>query len=292
MVDLLDVRKLRWFPGLSQPWTIGLVPWERANVGFAEYCSEMPMSGTEGSISQYGRHPADALGIAVAKARAKIALPATRLELEERGWKGFSNRYEPMAVGYTKYLDLDRYLLRDLQRSYRLARLLRMRPSGSVIDLGSGMGLFPYCCERLGLRCLGVEPTQPDWDYTTMFADSAALLGISTLNHLIKPFEPIPIPDDWAPISAVTANQIQFNKIGSGDDAPEVLPSERFGAEEWDYLLRDIYSRSDRDHIVVHLSFNRPRTWNASYTDEVRRYFEGLGGRCRGSVVQILELRF
>jgi hypothetical protein len=250
----------------------------------------MAISATQDPVSR--PRPSEALGLALDRARAEIRFRSIKSELDGRGWLEFSETYLERGTGYNKYFDLDSYLKRDLRRSYEIARHLRGRPSGSVIDLGSGMGYFPYCCKRVALQCLGVEPAQPECDYAQMFADSAVLLGIPTLDHLIAPFEPIPLPEDWAPIAALTANQIQFNKIGLGDDAAVVLPTERFGVEEWDYLLRDIYARSGNDSVFVHFSFNKPRTWNAPYTAEVRRYFESLGGSCRGSVVQVPELKF
>lgn len=153
------------------------------------------------------------------------------------------------------------------------------------------MGFFPYACNALGLRCYGVEP-KGDWEYAEMFVESNAAMGVSTLDHMIRPGEPIPVPASWAPLAAITANQIQFNKTGRPDRAPEVLPSERFGVEEWDFLLRDLYSQAGNPSLFVQLSFNRPKSWTVPYTDELRDYFESLGGTCRGSLVEIPRLSF
>lgn len=47
-----------------------------------------------------------------------------------------------------------------------------------------------------------------------------------------------------------------------------------------------------RETLVVHPSFNRPGTWPTADMDELRSYFLRLGGRCRGSVVQIPAMGF
>jgi hypothetical protein len=191
-------------------------------------------------------------------------------------------------VGYTKYLDVGLYLRRDVERAVQIQSIIGK--SGSVLDLGSGMAFFPFACRMVGLGGYGVQPYRADWDYSDMFRESAGILEVPILDHMITPFVEIPVPKEWLPLRAVTANQIQFNRLGRGDRSTEVLPHERYGPAEWDFLLKSLAAKS-KDGLAVILYFNKPDCWTDWYTPELRAYFQSLGARIDGPNVIIRKLR-
>lgn len=124
---------------------------------------------------------------------------------------------------YAKYLDVDRYLMKNIRIARRLG-LLAGGPARRILDLGSGCGFFPHVC-----RAFGHETFCIDRPGTALFDDFMKLFGLDRLDRTIIPFVALDLP--WNRFDLVTGLMVSFDRIGHAD---------RYGPEQWRFLLADI----------------------------------------------------
>jgi hypothetical protein len=171
--------------------------------------------------------------------------------------------------GYSKYLDLGRYLTLQV----RYARRLRLAPahiSRNVLDIGTGAGYFPYVCTHYGHRAMAI-----DLDANPMFNDMVHLLGVERVVHRVTPFKPLPaFPVRF---NLVTAMQMKF------DTRPEGGP---WGADEWCFFLTDLAQNVAHPEAQVFLGFNANAAGEVMPRD-VERFLRQKGARIRSSVVDL-----
>ncbi|HST29545.1 MAG TPA: class I SAM-dependent methyltransferase [Chthoniobacterales bacterium] len=125
-----------------------------------------------------------------------------------------------------KYADVDHWLRVNRERVQDLK--LHRSPPQRVLDLGCGGGYFLFILKRFNHSILGL-----DVDRLPLFRELLEVFAVSRIVFEIKPFEPLPNlrqQFDW-----ITAFSIGF------DRHPET--NARWGAKEWDFLLRDLQSQ-------------------------------------------------
>jgi SAM-dependent methyltransferase len=125
-----------------------------------------------------------------------------------------------------KYADLDHWFRVNRERVQDLK--LHRVPPRRVLDLGCGGGFFLFILRRFNHSVLGL-----DIDESPLFRELLEVFGVPRTVFRIEPFKSLPNlgrPFDW-----ITAFSIGF------DRHPESRL--RWGAKEWDFLLRDLQSR-------------------------------------------------
>ena len=173
----------------------------------------------------------------------------------------------------SKYWHLDGQLLKNLHRAWRLR--LRHPPFGlSILDLGTGFGLFPFVCRHYGHRAIGLDvEDQSDSLYHLV----TGVLGVERLLGTIRSREPLPVAGQR--FDLVTGFAVMFND-------PQGEP---WGAGEWGYFLADLANRRLAPGGRVFLSFNRDR--NDRYFDrETETLFRSVGGEIEGRDVYFPSL--
>lgn len=148
---------------------------------------------------------------------------------------------------FAKYLDLPRWIQRNLGRVTRLGldRGIRRR----VLDIGCGCGYFLYICKLLGHEVVGLDLPGEEF-----YGEVTALLGVPVVAHRVEAFKPLP---DLGSFDVVTAHMICFN----GHRTDRV-----WGVPEWRHLLDGI------DAKTVCLDFNREPDGRV-FTPGLERFF-------------------
>ncbi len=157
-----------------------------------------------------------------------------------------------------KYADVDHWLRVNRERIQDL-KLHRSRPQ-RVLDLGCGGGYFLFILKRFNYSILGL-----DVDRLSLFRELLEVFGVPRIVFEIKPLEPLPNlrqQFDW-----ITAFSIGFDR--------HLETTARWGAKEWDFLLRDLQSRLAPGG-KIYLAVN-PLPDGTYLTPEVHELFFSLG---------------
>lgn len=157
------------------------------------------------------------------------------------------------AIGWKKYLDLDRWIAINLRRVQDLD--LDWGRRKSILDLGSGSGFFLYICHGLGHRTLGLDTAD-----VPMFGEMFRALGLQRVIWRVEAFQPLPAFDRR--FDLITAFLICFN----GHKRPVL-----WGPKEWSFFLDDLETRLNPGG-RIRLGFNREND-GRFYSDELCRFF-------------------
>lgn len=128
-----------------------------------------------------------------------------------------------------KYSDLDHWLASSWKEAKRLG--LDRSPPLEILDLGLGPGYFPFVCQQLGHRCVGLDVPGG----STFKQALRRWLGIHrVVESSILPKTPLP---ELGRFDLVTAYRCQFN----------YNPTERrlWNLDEWNFFLNDL-----RDNVL------------------------------------------
>jgi len=148
------------------------------------------------------------------------------------------------AAYESKYWRLEGQLQKNLHRARRLG--LHRPPGGlSILDLGTGFGLFPFVCRQYGHRAVGLDLED---GADSLYRLVTGVLGVERLLGTIRPGEPLPAGNRR--FDLVTGFAVMFND-------PEGEP---WGAEQWRRFLTDLAERRLAPGGRVFLSFNRDRS--------------------------------
>lgn len=169
-----------------------------------------------------------------------------------------------------KFLDVRTFLTATLLRAHRLG-LHKSRPL-SVLDIGTGVGYFPYICAHYGHSAIAI-----DRDGNRVFEDVTKWLGIDRRPWEIK--AGTPLPPLGKRFDLVTAFMVNFDRFTEREYAP-------WGVDEWEFFLRDIGANqlSPGGRLVLRLN---PHTLGQK---EVLRYFGGLGAIITNDWVEFRNL--
>jgi SAM-dependent methyltransferase len=149
---------------------------------------------------------------------------------------------------------------------YRLRRLgLDSGPSHTILDIGTGPGLFPYVCQKFGHRVVCT-----DIDNKTYFNDITELLKLD--RRLWRVERNVPAPDFGTTFDLVTATNIGFNVIPPGR-------RKEWFTDEWDFFLADLASRvvSPRGRIYLTINQLQKRNRDASRDRALLDHFAEQG---------------
>src|SRR5256712_13529747 len=153
----------------------------------------------------------------------RLPLGPLRADIDAERLREIQQRYAGSPAGYAKYANVDPWLRLNRERVQDL-KLHRSAPK-RVLDLGCGGGFFLFILKGLGHSVLGL-----DVGHISLFTELLDLFGVPRVVWRIEAFEPLPDFDqtfDW-----ITAFSVNFNLYH---------PSQRrWGAAEWDFLLRDL----------------------------------------------------
>ena len=173
--------------------------------------------------------------------------------LDQKRLKEIQQRYADQ-----KYADVDQWLRVNRERIQDL-KLHRMPPQ-RVLDLGCGGGFFLFILKRFNHSVVGL-----DIDESPLFRELLEAFGVSRIIFRIEPFKPLPKFEqqvDW-----ITAFSIGFDRIRGANS--------RWGAREWDFLLRDLHSRLAPGG-KIYLALN-PLPSGEYLTPELHEFFSARG---------------
>lgn len=129
-------------------------------------------------------------------------------------------------ANYTKYLNIEEYLPRNLKRAYRLG-IHKSKPL-NILDIGGGAGYFCLICNFFGHNAETMDTgTSP------IFDDLIDAFGIKRKIGKIEPFKSLPRFD--AKFDLITSFYVSFNMAAS--------PDEVWGVKKWRFLLQNIAKR-------------------------------------------------
>jgi len=169
------------------------------------------------------------------------------------------------SSGWPKYLDLPKWMDKNLRRIRSLG--LDAGSRKSILDLGCGAGYFLFIAKYLGHDVLGL-----DIDEVPMFGEMIGLFGLKRVIWRVQPF--VQLPQLRRQFDLITAFMICFN----GHKTPGL-----WGVEEWKFFLEDLSKHlTSRGH--VWLSFNREDD-GSHYSEELERFFVERGAEVEGQRV-------
>src|SRR5438552_2159484 len=153
----------------------------------------------------------------------RIPLQPMLAKIDEARAREIQQRYENSTAGYAKYANVDPWLRLNRERVQDL-KLHRSAPK-RVLDLGCGGGFFLFILKGLGHSVLGL-----DVGHISLFTELLDLFGVPRVVWRIEAFKPL--PDLGQKFDWITAFSVNFNLYHPSQ--------QRWGAAEWDFLLRDL----------------------------------------------------
>jgi cyclopropane fatty-acyl-phospholipid synthase-like methyltransferase len=169
-----------------------------------------------------------------------------------------------------KYLRFNTRFKGRLNYAYQLG-LGDSKEKKNILDIGTGVGYFPYICNRFGHNAMAFDLG----DYE-LFNDMIEMLGVNRPAYSITPFEPI--PDQGRRFDLVTAFLICFNN----HNKPGL-----WGVPEWEFFFTDLVKNHMSERGEVFLHFNYEMDTNLPFTEELKRYFIE-----HGALIDLNEVHF
>jgi hypothetical protein len=175
------------------------------------------------------------------------------------------------AQGYSKYLDLHKWLEINLVRYYQVG-LQKGKPL-KILDIGTGCGYFPYICQFYGHKVKALDMPVVD-----MYNDMINLLHIDRKEYTINAYEKLPELDGKYDI--VTAFSICFN----GHNTENL-----WSVNEWEYFLNNLAINHMAEAGKVYLSFNAEAD-GMFFDSDVCQYFRDIDAKIEDQTVVIDNL--
>jgi SAM-dependent methyltransferase len=169
-----------------------------------------------------------------------------------------------------KFLDVRTFLTTTLLRAYRLG--LHSSQPLSVLDVGTGVGYFPFICEHYGHSAIAI-----DRDGNRVFEDVTRWLGVDRRSCEIK--AGTALPQLGKRFDLVTAFMVNFDRFSERGYAP-------WGVSEWEFFLKDIVENHLRSGGRLVLQLN-PHTHSQK---DVLRYFSNRGAIITNDWVEFRNL--
>lgn len=169
-----------------------------------------------------------------------------------------------------KYLRFNSRFKGRLNYAYKLG-LGEGSRNKNILDIGTGVGYFPYICNRFGHNAMAFDLG----DYE-LFNDMIEMLGVNRPVYSIAPFEPI--PDQGMKFDLITAFLICFNN----HNKPGL-----WGIAEWEFFLYDLARNHLSESGEVFLHFNYETDTNLPFSEELKRFFSE-----NGATIELNEVYF
>ena len=183
-------------------------------------------------------------------------------------------KYKKVNPGesYEKYLNLNYWVFETLLRVYNLGlnkgdRKLR------ILDIGTGMGYFPFICKYFGHSAEGV-----DLGDNELYDLSVSALRVHRYNQCVMAFTPLSITNRY---DLITAFMICFNGHRT---------SELWHIGEWKYFLNTIHENNLTKNGEIFLSFNEELISEAPACRELLDFFSSHGAELSENTVKINSL--
>lgn len=174
--------------------------------------------------------------------------------------------------GYSKYLDIDRWLLENLRCVFRL-KLHKSKPL-RILDIGCGCGYFPYAC-----KYYGHSVTLLDLDAVPMFNEIVAFLQLDRRILRINAFERL--PDLGGGFDLVSALMVCFNQHNKPD---------LWGPKEWQFFLSDLATNQLKPNGRAFLKLNEEKS-GGYYSKELLEFFLSRGAQVSNGQVYFHSMR-
>ena len=182
--------------------------------------------------------------------------PEKFYELKQK-YKNMGQHFKGM-----KYLRFNTRFKGRLNYAYKLG-LDKPDPIKSVLDIGTGVGYFPFICQSFGHYARAFDLG----DYP-LFNDMVEMLGVERQAYSIRAYEKV--PDQGVKFDLVTAFLICFNN----HNKPGL-----WNVPEWEFFLKDLASNHLTDTGEVFLHFNYEQETNLPFSNELRQYFLDKGAK-------------
>ena len=170
--------------------------------------------------------------------------------------------------GYSKYLDLELWMARAIERAKSLN--IQGRKPSRILDIGAGSVYFPFVCAQSGHSVMALDRQEP-----RMYVDLADLLAVPRISHTIKALEPL--PEMEGRFDLITAFSICFN----GHNTPQL-----WDVDEWTFFLRDLATNFAHDETQIHLVFNQEPS-GEFFSAALQKLFASYGGSCESDTVRL-----
>lgn len=164
---------------------------------------------------------------------------------------------------WRKYFDLEKYLVRNVERIFALD--LQSGRSLKVLDLGCGTGLFMGACRALGHETLGINLAD------RLFERTLQIFDLPWIEHCITFDRPLP-ELTTGPFDLITGFETYFDKT---DGKP-------WEARHWQAFFAGLKPHMhEGSRIYLKLNLLGPAKLYNPVTTEVQSYFASLGARIR-----------
>jgi SAM-dependent methyltransferase len=199
--------------------------------------------------------------------KALAAEAATRLRLEDT-----------YIEDARKYLRVDYWLRVNVLRAAGLG--LHEGHPKSVLDLGSGTGLFPFVCRHFGHSAEGLDrsPSEMDGYETVVYQGMTQQLGMPIIRGHIEGFRPLGLCRRYDLISAF---MVCFNRHKRADE---------WGCDEWRFFVDEMSgSLNDGGKLVLAFNPHEERYGRSRYFDGATRAFFASRGQVGDDGLVILH---
>ena len=187
----------------------------------------------------------------------KFHLSTIRKELNQKGYGEFIKEREKIEGSRNKYFNLSIHLPNYFYYIQKLG--LDKTTSKSILDIGTGMGYFPFMCSVLGHEVQAIDTGIED-NYT----GSVKKLDVPLDFQFVYAFEPIKTFN--RKFDVVTAFRTVF------DRQKEDLHT-NWGVKEWGYFIQDIKTNFLNEGGTVALQINQAKYSKAEY-NEIIEFFK------------------
>lgn len=196
--------------------------------------------------------------------------------IDKKGFKIIKDKYIDVAPapGYSKYLDIDLWIMRNLWHVYLLG--LQDSSSKMVLDIGTGCGFFPYIC-----RFFGHEIKTIDITIEPIFNEIIKFFDIERLEFEVKEYQPLPNVNKR--FDLVTGFMIYFN-----NHKKENI----WGPKEWSFFLEDLIKNHLTSHAEAFFTLNTEPHNNKWYDNELYRFFIESGAEVDGERIYYKNLSY
>jgi SAM-dependent methyltransferase len=201
------------------------------------------------------KSPADALFFLKHYAWVKAQTRRMMAGIDLQAFRAIGQRLEERKFN-PLYLDLEDTMLASLYRVRRLG--LDRQPRQTILDIGSGPGVFAYVCQVLGHRVVCT-----DIDKTPYYNEVTAFFGLDRRYWMVQ--RGVPAPDFGLKFDLITATNTGFNLNRDRESVPHLQLGRNWFIDEWAFFLddttRNLMAESGRLYLTInHLQRRRLKT--------------------------------
>lgn len=182
------------------------------------------------------------------------AIDGPRLDILRQEYADVTRSSDP-AAGY-KYLNAPLYILQKLLLAHELG--LKGGPPLRVLDIGTAGGHFPFVCQFLGHRAVGIDIDN------ALYEGIAACLGVQRTIVRVEPQRPL--PDLGGRFDLITACDVTFNDKDDRDGRRVY-----WTLAEWQFLLNDLFANHLQYPGTLYLKLNKE--WQKGVFGSDRLFF-------------------